>query len=353
MMRDEDLQAAIMLERASRALAAAAVDRQLSLSPDAADRYSAAGFPHLHDDTAFRFTCLAQAVACDRPALFTHDVAWLKVALHARGLSPDLLADNLQAMWDAAGAELPRAAAERAQAGLRRALVELPAMPERLVSRLREVAPHRDLAARYMLAVLELHREEARALLERALAAGAQPGVLAREVLMFVQAEVGRMWQMNELSVAEEHLVSEVNEDQLRWLYEHAPREAPSGRRVLATSVSGDLHRLGARWVAHAFAAAGWETVYLGANMPAAELGAATAEFGADVLCLSASLAVHVRAAAETVAAVRAASPGAAIVVGGNPFLIVPDLWRIVGADAAAQDALAAVAKAEALVAPR
>ena len=351
MMRDEHLQAASMLDRSRRTLAAATIDRQLAVQPDVTSRYSAAGFPDLLDDTSFRLACLSEAVATHRPRLFVDQVAWLNVALSARRLPPDFLAANLEAMADAVGAALPRASGALAQACVHEALRALPKMPTALPSRLTSSGPLRDVAKPYFLALLELRTEDARVLLTRALSGGATVADLARHVVMFVQVEVGRMWQMDELSVAEEHLVSELNEANLRWLYDQAPRAPRQAHRALCASVSGDLHRLGVRWVASEFEVHGWDVVHLGANMPSPELGHAMVEFDCEVLCLTASLVTHVRSAAGAIATVRAATTRpVTILVGGAPFASVPDLWEVVGADATAPDPIAAVAAADGLV---
>lgn len=351
MMRDEHLHAATMLDRSRRALAAETIDRQLAVQPDVTARYSAAGFPDLLDDTAFRLACLSEAVATDRPRLFVDQVAWLKVALLARRLPADFLAANLEAMADAVGAALPRGCGLLAQACVHEALRALPTMPSALASRLTSAGPLRDVANPYFLALLELRTEDARSLLVQALGRGATVADLVRHVVMFVQVEVGRMWQMDELSVAEEHLVSELNEANLRWLYDQAPRASRHAHRALCASVSGDLHRLGVRWLASEFEVHGWDVVHLGANVPSPELGHAMSEFECEVLCLTASLVIHVRSAAEAIASVRAASSRpVTILVGGTPFASVPDLWAVVGADATAPDPIAAVAAADAFV---
>ncbi len=351
MMRDAHLHAAAILDSTRRALAGAVVSEHLTFDPQAADRHSRAGFPDLVDDTAQRLACLAEAVAADRPALFTTQIAWLKVAFVARGMSAAPLLDNLHAMRTALPDALPAEIVALALAPVHTALDGFRAMPETIATRLTEQGPHRAVAQQYLLALLELRNADARAFLARALAQGARPEDLTRDVLAFVQAEIGRMWQLNELSVAEEHLASEVVDSHLRWLYDQVTPWPRRRRRSLCAAVSGDLHGLTVRWLARAFEAAGWDPVCLGANMPDAELGHAVSEFGCDVVCLSATLPTHVRATARAVATVRAhAKRPVTVLVGGAPFVSVPDLWQVVGADATARDPIEAVVAADAFV---
>jgi len=73
------------------------------------------------------------------------------------------------------------------------------------------------------------------------------------------------------------------------------------------------------------------------------------AEFkGAEGLALSATMTPHVSAVAELIQEVRKDPEAGSrwILVGGYPFGVDPDLWREVGADAMALDALEATGTA-------
>jgi methanogenic corrinoid protein MtbC1 len=119
--------------------------------------------------------------------------------------------------------------------------------------------------------------------------------------------------------------------------------------------VSGDLHEIGMRMVADFFEIEGWSTFYLGANVPAAGVIRTLRDRRADVLAVSATMPFHVRAVAELIAGVRASEVGdrVKILVGGYPFLVDPELWRSVGADAMARDAEESVAAANRLLETR
>jgi len=116
----------------------------------------------------------------------------------------------------------------------------------------------------------------------------------------------------------------------------------------VVTSVAGDLHEIGARMVADFFEMDGWDTVYLGANSPSSAVVEEMKERGAEGLALSATMTPHVSAVAELIQEVRKDPEAGSrwILVGGYPFGVDPDLWREVGADAMALDALEATGTA-------
>ena len=95
---------------------------------------------------------------------------------------------------------------------------------------------------------------------------------------------------------------------------------------------------------------AGWDSYYLGANVPAADLLATLRAKRAAVLGISATLTRHLGEVATLVSKARAEVGSSLIIlVGGYPFNVDRELWRRVGADGMASDASKAVETASAL----
>jgi methanogenic corrinoid protein MtbC1 len=96
----------------------------------------------------------------------------------------------------------------------------------------------------------------------------------------------------------------------------------------------------------------GWDTYYLGANMPDNQLLESLKEHNAQILALSVTLPTHVSKVTALIKKIRANKElkNTKIFVGGYPFLNIPDLWKKVGADAFAQNADQAIARANELV---
>lgn len=82
--------------------------------------------------------------------------------------------------------------------------------------------------------------------------------------------EVGDRWHAGALSVAEEHLVSQVARQRLVSLIAHAPRRAK--RHVVCACPEDEEHELGLLGVALHYRYAGWRVTYLGARTPARQL---------------------------------------------------------------------------------
>jgi methylmalonyl-CoA mutase cobalamin-binding domain/chain len=344
-----DLAAAI--EAHAERIATLVTERQFGADRTLDARFGERGRQKCTSDARHHLAYLASAVSTESDALFADYVRWAKILLARLGLSDDDLVQNLILVRDAVretvGGPLGDAAARVVDAGLR----ELPAMPSTSASLLAPGQPHAELARRYLDLLLFGDRQSASALILGA----ARDGVSVRDIYLHVfertQHEIGRRWQMNEMTVAEEHFCTAATQLIMSQLYPHVFAAPRIGRRLVAACVGGDLHEIGVRMVADFFEMAGWDTYYLGANTPLEGIVKVAAERRADALAISATMTYHVPAVADVVRAVRQrGTAGPRVLVGGYPFRVDPQLWRTVGADGYAADASEAVELANRLL---
>ena len=231
------------------------------------------------------------------------------------------------------------------------ALLALPAPCADAPSHLLPDAPHAALTRSYLDALLAGARRRASALILDAVAAGVAVKDIYLHVFQRAQHEVGRLWQVHAISVAQEHYCTAATQLIMSQLYPYIFAVENTGGTLVATCVSGDLHEIGVRMVADFFEMDGWNTFYLGANMPDADIVGAVIARQADVLAISATISTHVRAVSTLIDRVRANDQCRAvnILVGGYPFVVAPDLWRKIGADGSAADAQGAIVLANQL----
>jgi len=233
--------------------------------------------------------------------------------------------------------------------GARRAPVE----KEPPVSPMPATGPYATLAHRYLACVLARRRREAVELIREAARSGAPLADLYLEVLARVQFEVGRLWEQNLITVADEHYCTGATQLAIAQLYdEQTISTPPLGRTLMASTAAGELHELGVRMVSDLLEADGWDAIYFGANVPREVSLAATRERPPDLLAISATLPQGVREIALLIEALRADPRTRAIpvLVGGQAFSADPQLYASVGADATAKDASEAVEVARRLV---
>ncbi|MGQ9591921.1 MAG: cobalamin B12-binding domain-containing protein, partial [Planctomycetota bacterium] len=295
-MEEKHLFAANILRGGIRAFAGFAASEVISACAEAKEKLGPDPFAAWRDFLAARVEELAAAIAAGRPAVFAAQVRWAAELLQARGLPAGFVRTSIEKLRSVLAAELPPEARETATAFVDRALADFASGSEPPPERLAPTTPYRALAASYLVALLEGDRKRARDLVLERARAGTPAAELYLEVLAPAEEEIGRMWQANEITVAEEHFATATTEMVAAQVAALAPERPSNGKTVLAAAAPGNRHDLGLRMLAHLFEIEGWRTIYLGADAPIPDLLDAIASFRPDLLALSAALAVQVPA---------------------------------------------------------
>jgi len=148
---------------------------------------------------------------------------------------------------------------------------------------------------------------------------------LYQRVIAPAMHEIGRLWQRGALTVADEHLATALTNRVLAALRRpsgEGPVDADGagvkrGRALLA-AIEGERHALGLRMAADVLEDAGYESLYLGADVPTDALLRAADTFSPDLVALAAtlpSLAPRLQAVAGEL---RRAYPRLGLLVGGQ-----------------------------------
>jgi len=183
------------------------------------------------------------------------------------------------------------------------------------------------LFGRYLEAQLAGDRREAvRLVLEDGIRDGHSVRTLQASVVQAAQREIGRLWQQNRISIAQEHMATAISHVVMSRLFEEARPEPRLGRKVVVACVAGEYHEFPARLVADFLDLGGFDVRYLGANVPLEDLVAMLHEEGADLLALSVTMSFNAPALREAVIRLRAEFPGLPLLVGGHALDWEPDL---------------------------
>jgi methanogenic corrinoid protein MtbC1 len=209
-----------------------------------------------------------------------------------------------------------------------------------VVSPMSIVGTSRDLARMYLMHLLRRDRSEAERFILDLSKNGLTFSQICEGIFAPAMAEIGHMWHVQEASIADEHYCTNATNQILEALRCKTPRKANNGYLMIAASVGGDMHDLGIRTLSAIYEKEGWNVEFLGANTPAQEIANAIEpqafRGGADLLALSASTSLRLRGVHNAIVTVRATDAGKniPIIVGGQPFQLIDDLWKVVGANA-------------------
>jgi methanogenic corrinoid protein MtbC1 len=200
-----------------------------------------------------------------------------------------------------------------------------------------------EFRARYLDALLAGDRRTAFGVVDQALASGAHLRQVYLDIFQPSLREIGRLWEANRITVADEHLATAITEAAMGRLYERLFESAVSeGRLLLAACADSERHEVGLRMLCDVLEMEGWDTVFLGSSVPIADLVEMARTRRPDVVALSASIGPHLARVGAAIAALRGelGDRTPLIAVGGRIFHDDPALAAQIGADFTANDAV-------------
>jgi MerR family transcriptional regulator, light-induced transcriptional regulator len=184
-----------------------------------------------------------------------------------------------------------------------------------------------DLGARLARAYLEALRAADAAgayrIASRGLAEGMSLAGLYQGVVAPAMHELGRLWEKGAITVADEHLATALTHRVLAALrppgfVDQGLEPASDEPRAMLAAVQGEQHALGLRMAADLLEDAGFQTIYLGADVPSEALLQAVETLAPDLLALSATMPESADRLEEVVALVRGGHPRLRLLVGGQ-----------------------------------
>jgi methanogenic corrinoid protein MtbC1 len=208
----------------------------------------------------------------------------------------------------------------------------------------------------YLGAIRDGDRRRAFEIVDDARGSGLDLATLYIGVLQPALREIGRLWQENQISVADEHLATAITQAAMARAYQSAfTWRTTEGRTLIAACADLERHEVGLRMLCDLLDLEGWDTTYLGATVPTESLVTMVQRRRPDVVALSVALSPHLPRLRNMIDAVRRAlgDRGPLIIVGGRPFLDDPKLADAVGADLTATTAVDAVRMLGERISPR
>lgn len=296
--------------------------------------------PEIRDIAAMLQAALESAWQTGQAELLDDALRFAHGRLVVRGLSPAGIGDIAAAVESAVAPQL--------EPDERRGLHALvaPCVAEPVTASPPEEATALDpLGGTYVERLLQGDRKGAIALVRRCVTDGMDIYGILLDILEPAQREVGRLWALGRISVAQEHFCTAVTQYVMTDLYPGLFSGEDSHRRLVAVHVPGSLHHVGLRMVVDVLECRDWATTYVVEDVTTESLPGLVADEQADLLLISAAMPGQIPQVTAMIRAVREdpRTRGVKIVVGGRPFNVAPHLADAVGADGWARDARTAV----------
>lgn len=139
--------------------------------------------------------------------------------------------------------------------------------------------------------------------------------------------EIGRLWETNRITVADEHMGTAITQYVMSNLYQHIETADEQRGRLVITGVQGELHQVGANMVADVLEADGWNVLFLGTNVPPDGVIQSIRQHQADLFGISSTMLFNLPRVIQLVEAVRKEyGHGVRILLGGGAFRALPEL---------------------------
>jgi methanogenic corrinoid protein MtbC1 len=206
-------------------------------------------------------------------------------------------------------------------------------------------------ARRFLEAVVSGDARSAAGVVTDAMRGEPSLAALYHEVFAPALDRVGRLWAAGRLTVAQEHLATQVTLDEMARVRQAARPARKTGLAAVVAAIEGEEHWVGARMVADLLEEAGWSVDFLGPNTPVADLVAHVAgRRPVHLVVMSVTMDTHLPALGRLSPALRALPSPPKLVVGGRAAEQQPVLAVELGADAVATDVADTVVVARRLV---
>lgn len=174
---------------------------------------------------------------------------------------------------------------------------------------------------KYLISLLAGKRLECRTIIQNLLDRSIEITDLHENLIKRSMYKVGELWELNEITVANEHLATAISDTLLNLTYPYIFKTKRNGKKAVIACCTNELHQLGAKMVADTIEFNGWDSHFLGANTPLDDMIRYIDEISPAIVGISLSYRPnldHLKRAVETV---RREFPHLDLLVGGHAFL--------------------------------
>lgn len=320
--------------------------------PESAMTWSKADRELVLQDLSYHISFIATAGLYQSEALLTDYIDWLRVLSTTLGFSYNSILQSFSCLIEASATTQPESVKKVLSEWFGKAAEYYAAKKEDSSPYSKIAINDNKNASLFLISLLEGKRPFAMSMIETLIKNGATLIDIYEKIILPSQYEVGRLWLSGQISVAQEHYVTAATQYIISVLYPNFfLTTRPVKPLVIAACPQSELHELGIRMIADTFQFHGWDTVFLGANVPTSDLLKEIERLKPAIINLSATIATHIPWIEEIIQQVKNRYSGMKILVGGRAFFTTPELWKEVGADGTAVHCNEAVELAENLIA--
>ena len=178
-----------------------------------------------------------------------------------------------------------------------------------------------DLRQEYLKEILAGKRKTALEMIMDAYRGGYPITGIYMDVFQEALYEIGRLWETNKITVADEHMGTAITQYVMSNLYQHLEIADERRGKIVMTGVQGELHQVGANMVADVLEADGWDVTFLGTNAPVEGVIQSIRQHAPDLLGISSTMVFNIPKVIQLVETVHQEfGDSIRIMLGGGAF---------------------------------
>lgn len=144
--------------------------------------------------------------------------------------------------------------------------------------------------------------------------------IIYEDLLKVALYKVGELWEYNKITVATEHLASAIVEGILNTIYKSIISKKNINKNVLLSCIESENHQIGIKMINDVIEMNGWNTYFLGSNVPTKDVLMFSKTISIDLLAISLSIYFHLPELVGLIHKFRIEFPNTPILVGGQAF---------------------------------
>ncbi|NCC82120.1 MAG: hypothetical protein EOM04_07630 [Clostridia bacterium] len=302
-------------------------------------------------DSAYNLTFLSSALSFKSLNSYKKYMKWLSELMQGLGVPLDVMVKHFQSMEYVLSSEYKEYNLDELKTYINEGLkvFEKTWVENENISEIDNHNPEVDLFVEY---IINFQREKATEYIMKLLEEGTDIKKIYMEIFQPSLYQIGILWQKHKITVAKEHYATSVIQSIIGMMYPYLFKNVNKiGKTFIGACSGGELHEIGLRMTADFFEMDGWDTHYLGANLPVEYVLEEIKLNKPDVLGISTTILPNLPYAKELIEKVRKTPEISKIIiiVGGRVYKDNENLWKEVGADAYVADALSAIEEANRL----
>lgn len=170
----------------------------------------------------------------------------------------------------------------------------------------------------YLSGLLDGDKVTCKSIINKLLDEGVEAKDIYNSLIQKSMYRVGELWDKCRLTIAEEHVASEITRELVSLINLSQKKPGSVGKSVIITCVQKELHEIGPRIISDYFELKGWKSTFIGTNIPHKELLKYIHQNKPDLVGISNNFYMNVTKLLELLDLIKSNIPEQKIIIGGQ-----------------------------------